>query len=178
MPYWLNETVQHPAVCTIRVHWQCKHLNGADVYRIPMPRNKRKWADKGVHLFSNDFKSWFNSPEGCQWRHNVMLYIILKEGGAEHMITEIKWLVGRESDEIGGDDEWIYEVHPSYVAKPITMLLDPDDAGEFPFLYHLTHQHPMRWRLPDPGESDFGEMGMDGQLFSPVRQQRADCQQV
>ena len=166
----LNDGYQYPPVCTLRVYWADSHNDdGADVYRIKLPKDD--WIQGrpyGVHLLSDWFKDWFKSPHGREWRHNAMLYVIHNEGSLEHTIKEVKWLLGRESVEIG-EEEWTYEVDSLHVERPITMLEDPGDTGDFPFLYHLTHQHPMRWRLPDPGESDFGEKGMDAQLFSPVR---------
>lgn len=59
MTNWINDNAQHPAVCTIRVNWEDKYNNGADVYRFPMPRNKRRWRGEGIHFLSNDFKVWF-----------------------------------------------------------------------------------------------------------------------
>ena len=165
----LNRVYRFPPVCTLRVHWEDSHNNdGADVYRITLPH--LEWSKGRPHnLLLVWFKDWLKSPKGCAWRHNAMLYVVHNEGSLEHTIKEVKWLLGRESVEIGGEEEWIYEVDFIHVERPITMLEDPGNTGDFPFLYHLTHQHPMRWRLPDPGKSDFGEKGVDAQLFSPVR---------
>ena len=170
----VKDVAFYPPVCTLRVHWEDSNRNGADVYRIRLPVGEWIDRDNGIDLLSDEFQQWIKSPEGCRWRHNVMLYVIHNEGSVEHTIKEVKWLLGRESVEVGGDEEWVYEVGFFLVDRPITMLEDPDNAGDFPFLEYLNYQHPLQWRLPDPGETEHGVIGSDCLWQHPVRKERAE----